>query len=250
MQKPRVLIVENEVLVSLDISKRLERAGFEITDTVENGLDAIKSFEHARPDIVLMDIDLDGSIDGIETAALMKRIFALPFIFLTSYSDDHTFKRAQEVSPSAFLLKPFNERELHLAIQLAISNFSDHLTSESVVTQDTDDSDEHYYLLQDSIFLKNRNRFEKVLIDSITYIEADGNCTHIHTTLHKYFLSITMGTILSDLKLPNIVRCHRSYAVNISRIDSFEGNTVFVKNKGIPVSKSYKEAFFNQFKTL
>lgn len=249
MLKPKVLIVEDEVLVSLDISKRLEKVGFEITNRAENGQDAILSFKDSKPDIVILDINLDGDLDGIETAKKIGELFTLPIIYLTSYSDDATFKRAQETSPSAYLLKPFNERELHLAIELAIANFSRFRKAQNPLEK-LESPNEEYYLLQDSIFLKRKTRFEKVLIESISIVEADGNCTHIRTQSKKYFLSITMGKILSDLSLPHIVRCHRSYAVNLRAIDSFEGNMIFVDGKEIPVSKSYKEDFFNRLKTI
>ncbi len=248
MSKPRILIVEDELLVALDLSKRLDFLGFDAS-TAENGNEALRSFNSLKPDLVLLDINLEGGMDGIETGRRMITINPVPLVFLTSYSDDLTFKRAQELGPSAYLLKPFNERELNLSINLALSNFSKakNTLEKNKAQKNLDDE---FYLVTSSIFLRKKTRFQKVAFKDIILIEADGNCTLIHTRTQKFFLSVTMGIILEELHIPEIVRCHRSYAVNINAVDSFEGNRIFIGEQEIPVSKSYKEGLFDRFRTL
>lgn len=247
MNKPNVLIVEDEVLVSLDIGERLKKAGFHITAMVETGEQALDHLQTNFPDLVLLDICLDGKLDGIETAEKINTKYTLPIVYLTSLTDQTTFRKAQQTKPSAYIQKPFNEIELIRAIELAISNHS-HFSHSNDETKAS--KEEVYYILNDSIFLKHRTRFEKVSLSSIVFLEADGNCTYIHTATRKFFLSTTMGSILENLHIPNIIRTHRSYAVNLNMISSYEGNMLFIDKIEIPVSRSHREDVFNRFKTI
>ncbi|MGB0175772.1 MAG: response regulator [Owenweeksia sp.] len=248
----KVLIVEDEVLVGRDIAARLKNAGYHIVDCVDTGREALHTLEKEMADIVLLDINLIGDMDGIETAEKIRARYELPIIFLTSLSDQETAERAKNARPAAYMLKPFNERQLHIAIQLAVSNYASqkpavlpHEKSEKTVG----DQEEHY-LLNDSIFIRNRNRFEKVPFKAIQWLQADSNCTHIHTEEGKYFLTVTLGVIMDRLKYEQLVRTHRSYAINITHVTSFEGNCLFVGKQEIPVSRNYRDEVFRNFQTL
>ena len=109
---PRILIVEDNWIVSLDIQKRLEHFGYLVVGTATSGKEAIKSVSELHPDIVLMDINLDGSMDGIETAYQIQKKFGLPIVFLTAFSDDGTKRRAMRINPSAYIVKPYSDQEL------------------------------------------------------------------------------------------------------------------------------------------
>ena len=110
--KPKILVVEDEAIIASDIKRRLEKLGYEVPSTVANGRDAIRLVKEELPDIVLMDILLQGDIDGIETASLIKKEFDLPIVFLSASSDTATIARARSTAPAAYLLKPFKDREI------------------------------------------------------------------------------------------------------------------------------------------
>ena len=247
----KVLIVEDEALVARDIAARLQHAGYHIVDCVDTGRDALEALEKEVADIVLLDINLLGPLDGIETAERIKEKYDMPVIFLTSLSDQATADRARKARPSAYMLKPFNERELHLAIELAISNYSSNKPA-SMPTEEKEKPEEHeeHFLLNDSIFIRNRNRFEKVPFNTIQWLQADSNCTHIQTREGKYFLTVTLGVIMERLEFESLVRTHRSYAVNIQHVTSFEGNCLYVGSQEIPVSRNYRDEVFKNFQTL
>jgi len=116
---PRVLVVEDEHLIAADISMSLQRLGYSLCQSTPDGAQAMRIAETERPDVVLMDIHLAGEQDGISTAAHMKAL-NVPVIYLTAYADDSTLARARATSPYGYLLKPFNERELHATIQMAL----------------------------------------------------------------------------------------------------------------------------------
>lgn len=117
---PRILIVEDEMIVAMGIRLKLENMGYYVCGLVSNGLSALKVVREQNPDVILMDIILKGEVDGVETAALIKKIHDIPLIFLTGDSSTETRKRALEVSPAAFIKKPFMDLELKDAIEKAL----------------------------------------------------------------------------------------------------------------------------------
>jgi signal transduction histidine kinase/HPt (histidine-containing phosphotransfer) domain-containing protein/BarA-like signal transduction histidine kinase len=115
-----ILIVEDERIVALDIKSTLERLGYQVAETAAEGAEAVAKAGRARPDLVLMDVRLQGEMDGIEAARRIQRLYDIPVIFLTAHSDSDTLERAKASSPFGYLLKPFEEREVHLAVELAV----------------------------------------------------------------------------------------------------------------------------------
>lgn len=120
MTPTTLLIVEDEAVIAMELEDRLTRLGYSIADTVASGEAALRSAAAAPPDLVLMDIYIQGASDGIATAHELRARFDLPIIYLTAYADDDTLRRAQVTEPFGYLLKPFRERELHATIEMAL----------------------------------------------------------------------------------------------------------------------------------
>jgi len=129
MAKIKLLIVEDENIVALDLKRRLVKMGYDVIGMASNANKALQVARDKSPDIVLMDIHIKGSTDGIETAKAVHEKYRIPVIFVTAYSEDATLSRARESMPYGYLLKPFSEREIHAAIQVAIerSQFDERL---------------------------------------------------------------------------------------------------------------------------
>lgn len=119
--KRRILVVEDENIVAMDICQGLERLGHEVIGVTNNGKSAIALAESVRPDLILMDIQIKGDIDGIETSKEIWNRLQIPVIFLTAYADSSTLERAKATEPFGYILKPFEERELHTAIEVVLS---------------------------------------------------------------------------------------------------------------------------------
>src|SRR5512142_119076 len=119
--KETILVVEDETLVGLELKEDLERLGYYVPEVIESGEAVVQAVARLQPDLVLMDIRLRGGLDGIEAAYQAKAEFDLPVIYLTAYSDTDTLRRAALTGPDAFLLKPFDERELAANVELALS---------------------------------------------------------------------------------------------------------------------------------
>ena len=120
MNKVKILIVEDELLIAENLSIKLKKLGYEVLNVVSSGNAALKFINTQQPDLILMDIAIKGNIDGIETAIKTKSIAEIPIIFLTAYADDETLERASQTGCYGYILKPFKDRELHATIKMAI----------------------------------------------------------------------------------------------------------------------------------
>ena len=128
MSNARILVVEDERITAEDIKEGLKSLGYEVPAVVYSGEDAVCKAGELQPDLVLMDIKLEGEMDGIEAAGEIKKYFDIPVIYLTAYSDENTLKRAKMTEPSGYILKepsgfihkPFKESELHSIIELTL----------------------------------------------------------------------------------------------------------------------------------
>ncbi len=116
----KILVVEDESIVATHIAETLKHSGYEVTDTVSSGEMALLSVEREEPDLILMDIVLNGGMNGIETAEKINARLDVPVIFLTAYSDKKTLDKAKTIGPFGFIVKPFKEKDLHSGIQVAL----------------------------------------------------------------------------------------------------------------------------------
>jgi diguanylate cyclase (GGDEF)-like protein/PAS domain S-box-containing protein len=116
----RILIVEDERIIALDLKQRLERFGYTVSGIAHGDEDALEAVSEHSPDLVLMDIMLGNEMNGIEVADRISKQFGLPVVFLTAYADDDTIERVKSVRPAGYVLKPFKERELYTTIDIAL----------------------------------------------------------------------------------------------------------------------------------
>ncbi len=120
MDPTKILIVEDEGIIAVDLRERLEELGYSVSAIVASGEEAIRNAAELRPDLVLMDVVLQGEMDGIEAAEQIRGQLGLPVVFLTAHADNETVQRAKVTEPFGYILKPFEERELHTSIQMAL----------------------------------------------------------------------------------------------------------------------------------
>ena len=116
----RIMVVEDEAIVSLDIQGRLKALGYDIAGTASSGEQAILATPEMTPDLILMDIMLEGEMDGIDTASVINKNQDIPIIYLTAYADNDTLSRAKITEPFGYIIKPFEDRELNLTIEMAL----------------------------------------------------------------------------------------------------------------------------------
>ena len=121
MDKPTILVVEDEAIVSKDIVKTLEQFQYHPLCAVSTADEAVARAREYAPDIILMDINIPGTMDGLDAARIIREELQIPVIFVTSYADDETISRAKETNPYGYILKPFSDSDLKVAIEMALS---------------------------------------------------------------------------------------------------------------------------------
>jgi DNA-binding LytR/AlgR family response regulator len=241
-----IFIVEDEMLIAANISLQLSKLGYNISGIVSSGEEALIHIKENKPDIILLDIQLKGKLDGIETAALMQKENDIPIIYLTANVDDAHFERAKGTKPYAFISKPFKKLDLKHAIDLTVSRMK---TKENDEVNGVEKSTPPF-ILSDSIFVRDHEKMVKININDIYYIQADRNYSRIFSKNRECLLVMTLKEI--DEKLPNehFLRIHRSYIVNLSHVDEVAGTHVVVTRKAIPISKSFRISLLDRLRTI
>ncbi len=158
MNKTRILIVEDERIVSEDLRLCLAKLGYEVCGIASSGEDAVRKAEKTLPDLVLMDIVLSGKMDGIEAAEAIQSRFNTPIVYLTAYSDKKTLERAKVTEPLGYIIKPFQDRDIHTAIEIALYKHE--------MEEKLKESEEKYRSLAenayDAIYISTLNGFQYV----------------------------------------------------------------------------------------
>ena len=230
----RILIVEDDMIIAANISLQLSKLGYEVTGVESRGEEAIHHARENHPDIILMDVNLKGNIDGIETARCIQKMLDIPLIYLTANADENTFQRAKETHPYAFISKPFNKLNLERTIALVV---------EKIEEGKNGDSEKHSYEegLEDRIFIRSNGKLIKVMLDEILYVEADRNYCNIITANQNYLVVNSLNTFAEKLVNSDFIRVHRSFIVNLKKLDAVADSHLEINRKVIPVSKMYKE---------
>ena len=244
----KILIVEDEMIIAANISLQLTTLGYEVIGIVPRAEEALTCVNQDLPDIVLMDINLKGDIDGIETVKLIKEIHDVAVIYLTANADEANFSRAKSTHPHAFISKPFKKLDLQRAIELTADRIQQEKNDEIVDNVST--SEPSPFMLSDCIFVRHHEKMVKVDIKDILYIEAERNYCRIYSKGKEYLLVMTLKDM--DEKLPNkhFLRVHRSFIINLSQIDEIATSHIVIAKKAIPVSKSLKEELLKRLQTI
>ncbi|HVO75682.1 MAG TPA: PAS domain S-box protein [Ignavibacteriaceae bacterium] len=223
-QSPKILIVEDEQIVALDIATNLKSFGYEIAGVATTGENALKLTVEENPDLILMDIKLDGSMDGIQTAKKIQTEHKIPVIYLSAYTDEKTLMRAKLTEPHGFLLKPFERKELRASIETALYKYrtEEQLRSSEAELQALFSAMNDIVLVFDNkgkIVKSNTEAFNKSgksLIGRNMYQifpqkEADKLLAHIGTALH------TGENVNDEIKLM-IENDEKWFSVSVSRM--------------------------------
>lgn len=208
----------------------------------DNAKEALRVIRATKPDLVLMDININGDVDGISLAEKLKESLPLPVIFTTSYTDKATIDRAKVTNPYAYLIKPLELKSLQAAIELAIYNFTN-----DQVQQSGDDNDftwEDDILFKNSFFIKVADRIEKVKYEEVLWMEiAEEKYINIVTPEKKLRMRCSLRQLTEKITSNLFVRVNRTHIANASRIESInEGRqTISIGGEEISLGRTYKQ---------
>lgn len=222
-----ILIVEDEIELAANLKEILEFLGFKVINIFSNGVDVLDSLSKELPDLILMDIQIEGEIDGIDLAYHIRGKYKIPLIFLTAYHDKSILDRVSEVNYDDYLLKPYTVERLQSSIYLAFKNFESLLKNEKTTV---------------TLGIRDKGFVVPVPEDEIIFLKADGLYTRVYTNSKNYILRNILKEVTNDLSSNKFLRVHKSFTVNINNITSFNSKELTIGNYVIPTRRGlYKE---------
>ena len=227
MNAYKILIVEDEILIADNIKRFLNKQGHQVVGIAISYEEAVQAYLQYNPDIILLDIRLSGSRSGIDVAHFIQdQEDSKPFIFLTSQMDRKNIQDARETFPSAYLSKPVHKESLFATIEIAMHNFNMKEKQSDKVS--LYDGDKHYMIPIDSIlFLQSDHVYVQVYIQGAKPIHQRG----------------TMRDLLDQFPADQFCQTHRSFAVNINKVDKWNSENAFIDEYTVPISRSKRKEF-------
>ena len=237
----KIGIVEDEGIIAENLVAILEMIGYDVSEVCDTYNEAIEMINDFQPDLVILDIHIKGEKSGIDVAKYIKDEQGIPFIFLTSHSDDGTLEKAKALNPSAYLVKPFNKEDLRTSIEVALNNHN--VWKEALAAQRPN-------ALKNSLFIKDKEKFYKVDFSDIAVLESD----HVYidvTTIQgkKYTVRGSMEDYLAKLPADMFFRTHRSFIINLKHLTAVNHVKVEILNRQVPISRRYREDLFKLMQT-
>jgi DNA-binding LytR/AlgR family response regulator len=238
-----ILIVEDEPLYASHLEMLVEDLGHTVLGCVEDAEAALLLVREAMPDLVLMDINIPGAYDGVETAERIQEQGSCPVIFITAEKDDRTFQRASRLGPANFLLKPFDDLQVSRAIQLASAG-AKHQERDATETNLSD---------EENLYVKTGKKLRKIPVAQIASVNADGRYCEIHTVTNRYLIRMTLQDLQDRLPEDRFLKTHRGHLVNedfIESIDLQDSEIVLNGGRRIPLAKREREGFLRRIDKL
>ena len=215
----KILIIEDEYELAENIKELLEEEDYEIVAIHKSSEEALETVRSKEVDLIILDIMLQGTIDGIELAKMIKEIKNIPIIFCTAFSSREVLERISKEVYEGYLLKPFSPESLKSSVYLGLKK---------------SDSKE-----EESDFLKIIDKGSIVPLDpsDIVFIQAYGIYSKVITSEKTYVVRDILKVVESKLPKNNFLRIHRSYIINLKRIGSFNSKKINMENYSIPIKR-------------
>jgi DNA-binding LytR/AlgR family response regulator len=241
----KILIVEDEPNYADTLEMFVDNLGYEISGIVDNGNEAIALFDDRNPDLVLLDINLNGALSGIDLARIFQGKRDIPIIFITSFDDKTTFEQAKLTAPYAYLIKPFDPDQLQRTIELAMQQTFG--ANEKVF-----ESEKELLLATKSFFVKDKNKLIKLNHEDILWVEVEDKYCVLHTVDRKYLLRKSLKELAEKLDSSTFVQTHRSFIVNANEIEDIDLGLFIVRVNGseVPLGRAHKDELIKRLQML
>jgi len=233
----KCIVVEDDFDYALELEMLLENLEIELAATLDNDKDAIVSIMKNKPDFILMDIEIKGSLNGADVAKELKHL-NIPVIFITSFDTSDNFEIVKDIPNSAFLTKPIKKFDLQSTLDILLT-----LKANKQLDQSKK---------EDKILMKGVKQFYHIDKNKILFIKADRNYSMVFIDNDKYLIRYKLSE-LEEILPDNFIRCHRSYIINLNCIQSvdFTNNTVHMNNtENIKLNLEAKKKIEDYFRIL
>lgn len=238
--KKRILIVEDEVFIAHDLKAMVEEIGFEVVGIAPSFTQAVQMVNVKSPDLVLIDISIQGPKSGIDLAYFLRDKHSVPYIYITSHSDQQTIQKAIETMPAGYIIKPFNKNEVFVSMECAFNVFAS--SQEELVH-----SYEPVKVAANAIIFKDDQITRKLPFSELLLVRAVGNYVELHGRRGRYLIRYTFQEVSRQLPVAQFIQIHRSYMVSKKDIQSIDGNVVHLEgiDEPIPVSRSFRSGLMD-----
>lgn len=223
-----ILVVEDDASFALEIEMMIAELGYRYLGNPRTSTQALQAIAKEKPDLIIMDVNIEGDIDGIGVAQKIKSI-NLPVIFITGFEDTESFERAQNTFHTAYLIKPFHLLTLRSAIEKALL---DTRNPSNVLKEEK------------GLLLKNNNTLHKIPFDEIIYVEVDGNYCYFFTAEKKFALKLSMKKVSHKINQQDkFIQIHRKYLVHKKQITNYNAKdrTIRILDHDLPVGRYFKD---------
>lgn len=244
MTDARILIVEDEALISRDLSFNLTRLGYTIVGVTGIGEDAVALAEEHRPDLVIMDIMLQGSMTGIEAARSIRANVGSAVIFLSAYSAPRDIERAKVAEPFGYLVKPFTIDALRSSMEMALYKSQQEDRERHAVKRMA----QHVSSgggIGEQLFVKDKGRNIRLSTKEIVYVEALKDYMAVHIKERRYIVHSTLQRLVAMFPANEFIQVHRSFVIRLDKVASIQGQLVALEGiaKRIPIGRAYQARF-------
>lgn len=233
----QLFLVEDEFIIAEHLRVIVEDLGHEVVGIAESAAAALEQLRRlpVPPALALLDITLRGELDGIDLAGRLRAEFGLPFVFVTSLADAGTVARAKLALPLGYLVKPFDERDVFVALEMALTQAPAPPVSAPPV----------------GLFVRHQRQLVRVDFADICWLEASGNYTTLHTrTGTRYTTVAALRQVEERLPAGEFLRVHKSYVVSLRHLTALDGPVVLVAGQRIPVGRAYMPALLGRLNLL
>lgn len=228
------MIVEDELLIAETIAGILENAGYTHIRMVDSMDDALREIEIRKPELILTDINLEKEKSGIDLGEYLHKNYQIPFIYITSHSSSDILDKAKHTRPNAYIVKPFKNEDLLVAIELALFNSFDSPVN------DPDTSE---------LLVKDGRAIVRLDCSTVTWLEADGNYTTINLKDNKRRVTrVSLTELQEQLSPSQFIRIHKSYLVNKSYIRELKSGSLIMEGQELPIGRTYQQTVMDLFK--
>lgn len=242
MIKAVILIIEDEFIISNDLSSTLQESGYAVAGIAENVNEALVVLNNNSVDLILLDINLNEAVDGVDIAHIINTEYKLPFVFVTAFTDMVTIERVKHTKPYGYVTKPFSNIDLIITIDLALNRFRLDQKSKNAIIPSSEGIE--------IVFIKTREGLEKIKVSDIRWIEAYDYYSYIRLKSEKILATITLKDLEQKIEHTAFIKLHRKYTVNFNHIDKVIGNQVEIAGELIPISRSHKEGLLKKLNLI
>lgn len=220
MNSIKVFILEDEIITQELLKETLLKLGYKICGTATNATTALKKIESSKPDIAILDIRVEGDKSGVWLGNQLD----IPFIYLTAFNDVNTIKSAIKTKPAGYMVKPFNTKDLFIAVELAITKIN----------------------VAEEIIVKDKDKNIKIIIEDILFAKKEGHYLTLQLKDAKKIIRSSINDFLKQINSNSFIQVHRSYVINKNHVLSFNTSEITINKNIIPLSKTYLKEVFDE----